>query len=1038
MAWSAKGKQIMCGTDTGVLQQIDPEGVVKKEHQPNPENEGKMVVGINWIETAVFIAVYCVPPADDNDTPEYDVCVISKEVPSSPKYQTFGDICFAMPQEGAGSVYFMTPSIKSWGGEFKELITVASSPSMDVVGIGRGSDGDWKKWDLDDTKRATVPGFDSICLGLGLDLTSTAALEPLEEDGPAVQPCPIIYIYTHLGALAAFHILNLQAAKTGAGCPAMVKPADLPESAPKPKASPSATKATVAAPIAATKATAAIPTAAAPTASAGAFGSISKTPVSPFATTAATGSPLSKSTIATPPLQQLKPAGLQKMNFGAPSPLSNPPTTSFAPNPAVTPNPSFQQAKPAASTTTSVRPSPSLQQNKAPAPKQPGIMQKLLQEDKPLKIIRKKSQSEESSAPAPKVSAAMDALSRQLENTYLAMTEELRTLSSHVKETEELIKARELVFEELDQFMRVTTKRIKAASDAKALAESVYKDFVQLRADLIKATTKKDEIGRLLRARQDPNLHDMLQYNELNPAQLSQQARMKASFEVVDKRLVELEDYVETLSLKATRLRQGHDFEGPTLDSIRRAIWNISHTLLQRQDDLDQLSRALDDFSISGSLNPTRDRSKKVSVKESATPNPRASLRGSVALSSMVDQRPITKIKNEMAQALKRVLTRDARVKPIFTSLSQNGPGGTLSMIPRTQAPEFIPAPEPRRAEAKKRLSAVISPPSEQQAVTTPAADATLPAFPSPGFASPGFASPGFASPGFAATSQSFQSPTTAMDAPKAFTGFQVPTPFKAPQNTPPAFGFAETLSQQRYEEKDYEEAFKDGNAQDEQEHYEGEEEEEEEEEEEDEEVEEEEGEEEEEQARSNERYTHYVHDGQEYELEEGSEPETWDLRLTSGIMTGMMIKKKKNKRRPRKNRRRMSRGRRKQRVFRCSKAFSCQVRQKQIQKLRKRHGQRQGSNSQQLPLPRQEQEPRLMLDIRSLLQIQNSPRIRLRQPKPSLPLVPYLAIIRLVLKRHSALVKLLRRHPLPLLQLHLKKPSHQMGKVSLVSPLLK
>lgn len=121
---------------------------------------------------------------------------------------------------------------------------------------------------------------------------------------------------------------------------------------------------------------------------------------------------------------------------------------------------------------------------------QPGVMQKLLQEpDEPVKIIRRKGGDEESSSvPTPKVSEAMDALSRQLENAYLAMTEELRTLHSHVKETEELVKAREHVFVELDQFMAVTTRRVRYAKENKASAETVLADFVQLRADLIKGT----------------------------------------------------------------------------------------------------------------------------------------------------------------------------------------------------------------------------------------------------------------------------------------------------------------------------------------------------------------------------------------------------------------------------------------------------------------------------------------------------------------------------------------------------------------------
>lgn len=40
ISWSAKGKQIMCGTDTGRLCQFDPAGTLKKEHLPDSENEG--------------------------------------------------------------------------------------------------------------------------------------------------------------------------------------------------------------------------------------------------------------------------------------------------------------------------------------------------------------------------------------------------------------------------------------------------------------------------------------------------------------------------------------------------------------------------------------------------------------------------------------------------------------------------------------------------------------------------------------------------------------------------------------------------------------------------------------------------------------------------------------------------------------------------------------------------------------------------------------------------------------------------------------
>ena len=111
----------------------------------------------------------------------------------------------------------------------------------------------------------------------------------------------------------------------------------------------------------------------------------------------------------------------------------------------------------------------------------------MLQEQaQPVRINRKASEDEESSAPAPKVSVAMDALSRQLENTYLAMTEELETLHKHVRETETLVKAREHVFGELDLFLVLTERRVKYAKETKDMADMVRADFAQLRTDLIK------------------------------------------------------------------------------------------------------------------------------------------------------------------------------------------------------------------------------------------------------------------------------------------------------------------------------------------------------------------------------------------------------------------------------------------------------------------------------------------------------------------------------------------------------------------------
>ncbi|KAI8599202.1 hypothetical protein EDD21DRAFT_355678 [Dissophora ornata] len=888
MAWSSKGKQIMCGTDAGILQQIDPEGVVKKEHKANPQNEGHHVVAIAWLETAVFVAVYCTPP--ESGDPEFNVCLISREIPSQPKYLTFGDICFPMPGEEAGTTYFLTPSIKSWGENIKDLITVTSQQSTDVGVIGRAADGSWEKWDLEDTHRATVPGMDAVCVGSALDCTSTEILPPIEEDGPQVQPVPIVYFYNQEGILSAYHVINMNTARSGQPCPAMAKSHSLP-------------KATQAAAKPKTTTSTAVPTPSAkPTPS---FGSLAKAAppatTSPFIVPGATTAP--------------------KAHFtGAPSSGSNAPIISVAPNPVVNPNPSFQQSKPVP---TKAQP-PQQQQ-------QPSVIQKMLQEQvQPIRINRKASEDEESSAPAPKVSVAMDALSRQLESTYLAMTEELETLHEHVRETEALVKAREHVFGELDLFLILTERRVKYAKETKDMAEMVRTDFAQLRTDLIKVTTKREEIGRLLKARQDPNLQKMVLSSELNPAQLGQQTRIKKSFENVDNRLRELEDYVESLNLKANRLRQGYDTEAPTLDSIRRAIRNISTTLIQRQSDLDDLSTQLDHLTIAPSRNTTVNYAQSArSVNAQVAAGPRNSFRFSEAYST-TEQQPTTLAEN-IALQLRHIFTTKRTSPPILNTIAQTKPGEPLSALPRAETAQFVPASEPRRSETKKRLSAVIPSqienilvaptpitPARMTSGTTPSPAPSLfgpPATAAPVFtaasfgsaqpstlfgqtASRGLSAPGsgltpspssgpaqlsgstFYMPSLIATPQSLApsnfgtpTPTASSQQPKAFAGFQIPKTETLPAfNTAnaslaPVFKFANAIPSQIGNEQEapdgnedeqdgqYEEDYQDNDEEQEEEY-------------------DERGEEEKRESQG--RRVQYEHDGHVYEIDEESEVESW------------------------------------------------------------------------------------------------------------------------------------------------------------------
>ncbi|KAG0379537.1 hypothetical protein BGX24_012782 [Mortierella sp. AD032] len=841
MAWSNKGKQIMCGTETGRLYQIDPEGALKKEHLPNPDNEGRQgkfffnysaappFVSISWLETSVFIVVYNDQPEQDGTLSfAYDLCVVSKEDKTRPKFNRFGEVCFPMPTDISGTGFYVSSSLKTFSKDFKEFLVAGYSASTDLAIVARKQEGEWMLLDLPEVERPIVQGYDPCLIGMAIDLTSTQPLEPLEEDGPEIPPAPIFYAYNNLGRLSAYLMLELPVAKQGLPCGSMVQTKALPQ-ATSSKTS-SALKAASAA-----KTTPTPKTASAAKAAVIPMTSSAEAKASPGfsfgAAVAASGKPAIspsagfKAAPAAAPTAPKMSSGTPTSAFGATSSSPSVASKSFAPNPVVNPNPAFQQITP------------------APAPAKPSnVMQKILQENEPpFRLSRKKSVADTPSAPAPKVSAAMDALSRQLENTYLAMTEELKTLHSHVRETEELVKAREHVFGELDQFMHVTEKRIKAAEDTKDLAKSVLVEFGNLQTDLVKVTTKREEIGKLLKAREDPSLLEQVLSSELDPAQAAMKNKMIQTIETVDDRITELEEHVQNLHKDARRLRQGYIPQYPALDSIRRAILNISTALASRQSDLDQLSNDLDSLAITESS----DRQETISTKGSVEAHKDAI--HSKSTSSLPQRRSAEHSKNALARELRRVFTSDPRSTAMFNAPSSSVTKAPLSVLPKLKEVEFVPVFEPRRSERKKRLAAAVSPqpevpsttattspalvhppvpapvhaptfgsspaPSFGSKATTATVSTPSPAFlgagslPAPAFGNSHSSSPfgvtpaatapmsfGSATPAFSG----FQAPKSEPSATPAFSGFQVPKsePNSAPLfSAVPAFSAAPTFS---------------------------------------------------------------------------------------------------------------------------------------------------------------------------------------------------------------------------------------------------
>lgn len=103
-----------------------------------------------------------------------------------------------------------------------------------------------------------------------------------------------------------------------------------------------------------------------------------------------------------------------------------------------------------------------------------------------------------------------------------------------------------------------------------------------------------------MRARTDPEFAKMVRVRQLGPEQLENQKHIRASMESVRARLEELEDHLAVLKEKVVEAKLGKSsLKAPSLDSISRAIRNITVAVTEKMFEIDELALRLDMMRVS-------------------------------------------------------------------------------------------------------------------------------------------------------------------------------------------------------------------------------------------------------------------------------------------------------------------------------------------------------------------------------------------------------------------------------------------------------
>ncbi|GAA5830463.1 hypothetical protein JCM3766R1_002730 [Sporobolomyces carnicolor] len=198
--------------------------------------------------------------------------------------------------------------------------------------------------------------------------------------------------------------------------------------------------------------------------------------------------------------------------------------------------------------------------------------------------------------------------------------------------------------ERLRELTREIKPRVESLHDA-ALQQK--QRTAELQSQMLKAETKREEAARFVRAKNDPAFAKMIRIRQLGPEQIEHQRKIRLQMEAVRSRVEQLEDHLMALKSKVNEDQKGRtSFKAPSLDSVNRAVRNITAAVTEKTFELDQLAHRLDQVRLGPSPDATgqrRHRSPSVALDE--TINQSSVLRRSTAANARVSPASIAAAK---------------------------------------------------------------------------------------------------------------------------------------------------------------------------------------------------------------------------------------------------------------------------------------------------------------------------------------------------------------------------------------------------------
>ncbi|KAF7375142.1 hypothetical protein MSAN_00400600 [Mycena sanguinolenta] len=141
------------------------------------------------------------------------------------------------------------------------------------------------------------------------------------------------------------------------------------------------------------------------------------------------------------------------------------------------------------------------------------------------------------------------------------------------------------------QFGQTLRQYEQDLADLKEQRSRWEKSIRELQSNLLKAGTRREEIGRFLKAQHDNDFAKMLKARTLGPEHLETQTHLRRSIRAMQDRIQKLESHLQESKKRLSRANSGNPgLRAPTLDTLNRTFRNMDIALDNQTSDVQRLT----------------------------------------------------------------------------------------------------------------------------------------------------------------------------------------------------------------------------------------------------------------------------------------------------------------------------------------------------------------------------------------------------------------------------------------------------------------